>query len=70
MQERGFCDMFLDDDLEPKNQPKKPKDLSKFSVTDLEEYIEGLRAEMARAEAEKQKKLAHMNAASSLFKSK
>lgn len=62
--------MFADDDLDPKHGPKKVKDLSKHSVDELDAYVASLQAEIVRVEAEKTKKLAHMNAASSLFKAK
>lgn len=39
------------DDLEPLKKKPQPKDLSRMSVGDLKEYIAGLHAEIARAEA-------------------
>lgn len=39
------------DDLEPLKRKPQPKDLSRMSVGDLKEYIAGLQAEIARAEA-------------------
>lgn len=39
------------DDLEPLKKKPQPKDLSRMSVGDLKEYIAGLQAEIARAEA-------------------
>jgi uncharacterized small protein (DUF1192 family) len=56
------------DDLEPRKQPAKPKDLSAYSVADLHAYIALLKAEIARAEAAIQKKDAHKDAASAFFK--
>jgi len=38
------------DDLEPIAKKTKPKDLSRMSIEDLREYIDGLKAEIARAE--------------------
>jgi uncharacterized small protein (DUF1192 family) len=57
------------DDLEPRKQPSKPKDLSAFSIEDLSGYVETLKAEIARAEAMIAQKTAQKNAASSIFKS-
>jgi uncharacterized small protein (DUF1192 family) len=56
------------DDLEPRKQPAKPKDLSVFSIEDLRGYVELLRAEIARAEDTIAKKSAQLNAAASIFK--
>ena len=56
------------DDLEPRKQPSKPKDLSIYSVSDLTAYIELLKAEIARAEAQIKQKDAHKHAASAFFK--
>lgn len=39
------------DELEPLKKKPQPKDLSRMSVGDLKEYIAGLQAEIARAEA-------------------
>ena len=56
------------DDLEPRRQPSKPKDLTVFSVADLRAYIELLKAEISRAEAVIKQKDAHKDAASAFFK--
>ncbi len=56
------------DDLEPRKQPAKPKDLSAFSVAELQAYIDLLKAEIARAEAAVKHKDAHKDAASAFFK--
>ncbi len=56
------------DDLEPRKQPAKQKDLSVFSVADLRAYIDVLKAEIARAEATIKQKDAHKDAASAFFK--
>ena len=56
------------DDLEPRKQPSKQKDLSLFSIEDLRNYIELLKTEMSRAEAMIAQKSAQMNAASAIFK--
>lgn len=56
------------DDLEPLTKKPKPKDLSRLSVGDLREYIDGLKAEIARAEAEIAKKNAARAGADGFFK--
>jgi uncharacterized small protein (DUF1192 family) len=56
------------DDLEPRKQPSKPKDLAVYSVADLRAYIELLKAEILRAEGVIKKKDAHKDAASAFFK--
>ncbi len=56
------------DDLEPRKQPAKPKDLSAFSIEDLRSYIDLLKAEISRAEAAIAQKSAQKDAASSIFK--
>jgi uncharacterized small protein (DUF1192 family) len=56
------------DDLEPRKKPSKPKDLSIYSIEDLREYVEALRAEIARAEDMMAKKSAQLDAAASIFK--
>jgi uncharacterized small protein (DUF1192 family) len=56
------------DDLEPRKQPSKPKDLTVYSVADLRLYIDLLKAEIARAEAAIRQKDAHKDAASAFFK--
>lgn len=61
--------MIIDDDLDPKNGPRRPKDLSKHSLTELDAYIAALEAEAARAQAERTKKQAYMANVGSLFKS-
>ncbi|MCB1557924.1 MAG: DUF1192 domain-containing protein [Alphaproteobacteria bacterium] len=59
---------MFDEDL-----PLKPKtslkNLEPMSLDELKAYIEDLKSEISRAEAEIARKSAHMNAASSLFKS-
>ncbi len=39
------------DDLEPRKKPLVKKDLERMSIGDLKEYIDELKAEIARAEA-------------------
>ncbi len=60
--------MFDDIDITPQKQPKKPRDLSGFSVDDLNNYIAALTDEIARAENERTRKKAYLEGAASLFK--
>lgn len=60
--------MIFDDDLDPKTKKLKPRNLDNLSVPDLHEYIEQLKAEMARAEADIAKKEKHKSAIDGLFK--
>lgn len=46
----------------------QPKNLEPFSLDELDDYILQLKAEIIRAEEEKKRKKAHMDAASSVFK--
>jgi uncharacterized small protein (DUF1192 family) len=61
--------MISDDDTDPKTKRARPRNLDNFSVPDLREYLEHLKTEMSRVEAEIAKKEKHKNAADSLFKS-
>ncbi len=56
------------EDLEPRNRAKKPKDLSNWSFEDLEAYIAGMAAEIARARDAIARKQGVASAADSLFK--
>ena len=56
------------DDLEPRKAKPAPKDLGVMSVAELNEYIAGLEAEIARARAAIDAKQSHKNAAEALFK--
>jgi uncharacterized small protein (DUF1192 family) len=56
------------DDLEPRKQPSKLKDLTIYSIEDLRRYIDLLKAEILRAEAVIEKKDAHKDAAGAFFK--
>ena len=60
--------MLIDDDLEPKNRPKKPRPLDAMSVEDLEAYVAELKAEILRVEAAIAAKSAHRAAADAFFK--
>jgi len=57
-----------EEDLVPRNQPKKPKDLTLLGVAELEEYIAVLDAEIARARAEIAAKQKQRSGAEALFK--
>ncbi len=59
---------MFDDDLDPKKKPSKLKNLEPMSVDELQDYVEALKAEILRAEAEIAKKKAYSQAASSFFK--
>lgn len=56
------------DDLLPGRKPASPKDLTLLGVIELEEYIAGLQAEIARAQAEIAEKRKHRGGAEALFK--
>jgi uncharacterized small protein (DUF1192 family) len=55
-------------ELEPRRRPTQPKDLSAMGITELEEYITGLEAEIARTRAEIAAKLGQRRGAEALFK--
>ncbi|MGE4061794.1 MAG: DUF1192 domain-containing protein [Rhodospirillaceae bacterium] len=57
------------DDLDPIKKKPVKKDLSRMSVGDLKEYVDELKAEIARAEAESAKKQKARAGADSFFKS-
>ena len=59
---------MFDDDLVPKKKPSKLKNLEPMSVDELQDYVEALKAEILRAEADIAKKKAYSQAASSFFK--
>jgi len=60
--------MISDEDTDPKTRRARPRPLDNMSVPDLKEYLEQLRAEQARVEAEIQKKEKYKSAMDSLFK--
>ena len=60
--------MFNDDDLDPKTNKPKPRNLEPLSVAELEEYIQDLRTEIDRAKTDIDKKTAQKSAADALFK--
>lgn len=57
-----------EEDLLPQRQTPKPKDLTLLGIAELEEYIAGLEAEIARACAEITTKRGHRGGAEALFK--
>ena len=56
------------DDIDPRKQPAKPKDLTALSIEDLGRYVEMLKDEILRAEAAIKQKTSHLDAASAIFK--
>jgi len=57
-----------EEDLLPQRQKPKPKDLTLLGIAELEEYIAGLEAEIARARAEIAAKQKQRTGAEALFK--
>ena len=57
-----------EEDLLPRRQPAKPRDLTPMSVAELEAYILGLEGEIARARDEIAAKRRQRGGAESLFK--
>jgi uncharacterized small protein (DUF1192 family) len=55
-------------DLEPRNKPRQPKDLSNMGVAELEAYIAALEAEIARARVEITARLGQRQGAEALFR--
>jgi uncharacterized small protein (DUF1192 family) len=66
----GSLDMAVIDEEEliPRHQPRKPKDLTLLGIAELEEYIAALEAEIARARAEISVKHRQRSGAEALFK--
>jgi uncharacterized small protein (DUF1192 family) len=62
--------MFSDDDLDPKTKRGKPRALDNMSVPELRQYIEDMKAEIARVEADIAKKEKHKAAVDALFGAK
>lgn len=58
------------EDLEPRQQAPKPRDLSSWSVDDLNAYIANLQAEIERARGVIAGKQSHRASADSFFKKK
>ncbi|HJU17848.1 MAG TPA: DUF1192 domain-containing protein [Stellaceae bacterium] len=55
-------------DLEPRKEPRRPKDLSNMGVAELEAYIAALEAEIARARAEITTKQGQRRGAEAVFR--
>jgi uncharacterized small protein (DUF1192 family) len=55
-------------DLEPQHQPKKPKDLSRHGIAELEDYIAALEAEIVRARGEIAHRQGQRQGAEAIFK--
>ncbi len=61
---------MFDSELEPQKKTQKLRNLEPLSVDELTAYVEEMKAEIKRTEAEIVKKKAYANAASSFFKTK
>jgi uncharacterized small protein (DUF1192 family) len=61
--------MIEPEDLEPRRQAPKPKDLDTMGVEELGEYLEELEAEAARVKAKLEAKKSYLAQAASIFKS-
>jgi uncharacterized small protein (DUF1192 family) len=57
-----------DEDLPQSKKPAPPKDLALLGIVELEDYVAGLKSEIARAEAEIAEKRKHRGGAEALFK--
>ena len=55
-------------ELEPRNKPPKPRDLTLMGVAELEGYIAELEAEIARVRLEINAKLGQRRGAEAIFK--
>ena len=56
------------EDLEPRKQTPKPKDLESLGVDQLEEYLAELQAEVARVEEKIAAKKSYLSGADAFFK--
>lgn len=56
------------EDLEPRKQKPKPKDLDSLGVDELEEYLANLEAEAARVREKIAAKKSYLSGADTLFK--
>lgn len=57
------------EDLEPRKKAVKPVDLDVMGVEELNEYLAGLEAEVARVKAKIDSKKTYLDGAKSFFKS-
>lgn len=62
--------MIIDDDETPRPRPRRlaPLTLDLLGVAELQDYIEELRAEIARVEGEIDRKTSHRSAADAFFR--
>ncbi len=60
--------MMFDEELPKPKTAEFPRNMDNMSVSELEEYIEELQAEIAKAEGDIAKKKASEDAATSVFK--
>jgi uncharacterized small protein (DUF1192 family) len=60
--------MMDEEDLVPRRQPAKPKDLTLLGIAELEDYIAALEAEIARTREEIAAKKRQRSGADALFK--
>jgi len=68
-QSNGSEAMAIDpEDLEPKKQKPKPRDLEGLGVAELRDYLADLEAEIARAKAAIARKEDHRSGAEAFFK--
>jgi uncharacterized small protein (DUF1192 family) len=58
------------EELEPRKQAPKPRDLSSWGVDELNDYIANLQGEIERVEAVIKSKQGHRSAADAFFKKK
>jgi uncharacterized small protein (DUF1192 family) len=61
--------MIIDEDTDPKTKRPKLRPLDNMSVPELKDYLDQLKQEAVRVEAEIQKKDKYKDAAAALFKS-
>lgn len=59
---------MFDDDADPRKKAPKLRNLEQMSVDELAAYVEELKAEIVRVEADIAKKKAYSEAATSFFK--
>ena len=59
---------FETDDLEPLKKKSQPRNLDPMSVEELREYVDVLKAEIARVEEKIKAKQSHASAAALFFK--
>ena len=57
------------EDLEPRNEPARPKDLEALGVAELEAYLDKLDAEVIRVRAKIESKKTYLSGAHDFFKS-